>query len=83
MPVEEHPETLRRVQRPRDERGIVASIQVSISSAGCLPPRVCHRGPLKLDSVHPLSPEEARLAPTGGPRPSLRAESVSVTIASA
>jgi hypothetical protein len=64
MPVEQHPETLRRVQRPRDERGIVASIQVSISSVGCLPSRVCHRGPLKLDSVHPLSPDEARLAPT-------------------
>jgi hypothetical protein len=65
MPVEEGPETLRRVQRPRDERRIVAVIQASVSRAGCLPPRVCHIGPLNLYSVHPLSPDEARLAPSG------------------
>jgi hypothetical protein len=67
MPVEQHPETLRRVQRPRDKRSIIAGPRASISRDGCLPCRVTHIGPLSPDSVHPLSPDEASRAPRNRP----------------
>ena len=67
MPVNKHPETLRRVQPPRDERSIIAGTRASISRAGRLPRRVTHIGPLSPDSVHPLSPDEASPAPRTRP----------------